>query len=336
MEMQSKTKINGLYNPQRDTQGLRLCRLLGRTTKQAGVHNTNRSKSDMRTTTARLDRLTAEALAFIRRAEPLALKMDARGIHVAFSGGKDSQVLLALVEMAGVKHHAEMQLTSVDPPQVMRFVRENYPQVHLNRPRTTMYKLITRKHILPTRKIRFCCSEFKEFAGRGSVTATGIRRTESARRAKRKNVEMGGREYGIQYGIQAGELVELDENTFFSAERKETVHCVGNKDKVIINPILDWTEADVWGFLDYHKMPHCSLYDMGYKRIGCIFCPMQSEASKNKDLLNFPRFIDKVYLRAIRTLRAQGYFTDFCDEYEVIDWWHSNMNKEDYLKENRT
>ena len=139
----------------------------------------------MNTTKARIDRLTAEAVAFIRRAESLALKMDARGIHVAFSGGKDSQVLLALAEMAGVRHHAEMQLTSVDPPQVVRFVRENYPQVHLNRPRTTMYKLIIRKHMLPTRIIRYCCSEFKEFAGRGSVTATGIRRAESSRRKKR-------------------------------------------------------------------------------------------------------------------------------------------------------
>lgn len=285
----------------------------------------------MNTTKARIDRLTAEAVAFIRRAESLALKMDARGIHVAFSGGKDSQVLLALAEMAGVRHHAEMQLTSVDPPQVVRFVRENYPQVHLNRPRTTMYKLIIRKHILPTRVIRYCCSEFKEFAGRGSVTATGIRRTESARRKKRNAVEMNGG----SYDINGEELVELDENTFFSAERKETVHCVGNKDKVIINPILEWTDADVWGFLDYHGIPHCSLYDMGYKRIGCILCPMGTRKNVEKDLRNFPRFVEKVYLRAIRTLRTQGYFAGFLDEYEVLDWWLSKKNKEDYFKENR-
>lgn len=285
----------------------------------------------MRTTKARIDRLTAEAVAFIRRAESLALKMDARGIHVAFSGGKDSQVLLALTEMAGVRHHAEMQLTSVDPPQVVRFVRENYPQVHLNRPRTTMYKLIIRKHILPTRVIRYCCSEFKEFAGRGSVTATGIRRAESSRRKKRTPVEMNGG----SFEINGEELMELDENTFFSAERKETVHCVGNKDKVIINPILDWTEADVWGFLDYHGIPHCSLYDMGYKRIGCILCPMATRKKAEKDLRNFPRFVEKVYLRAIRTLRTQGYFADFLDEYEVLDWWLSKINKEDYLKEYR-
>lgn len=282
----------------------------------------------MNTTKARIDRLTAEAVAFIRRAEPLALKMDARGIHVAFSGGKDSQVLLALAEMAGVRHHAEMQLTSVDPPQVVRFVRENYPQVHLNRPRITMYKLIIRKHILPTRVRRYCCSEFKEFSGRGSVTATGIRRAESARRKKRTAVEMNGG----SYDINGEKLVELDENTFFSAERKETVHCVGNKDKVIINPILDWTKADVWGFLNYHGIPHCSLYDIGYKRIGCILCPIAARKNAEKDLRNFPRFVEKVYLRAIRTLRMQGYFPDFFDEYEVLDWWLSKENKEDYFK----
>lgn len=287
----------------------------------------------MRTTKARLDRLTDEAVAFLSKAEKLALKMDARGIHVAFSGGKDSQVLLALAEMAGVRHHAEMQLTSVDPPQVVRFVRENYPQVHLNRPRTTMYKLIIRMHMLPTRIIRFCCSEFKEFAGRGSVTATGIRRAESARRKKRNAVELKG-DKGKPYSItDDGELAEQDETTFFSAERKETVHCVGNKDKVIINPILDWTDADVWGFLDCHGIPHCSLYDMGYKRIGCILCPMAARKKAEKDLRNFPRFVEKVYLRAIRTLRTQGYFADFFDEYEVLDWWLSKINKEDYLKE---
>ena len=288
----------------------------------------------MNTTKARIDRLTAEAVAFIRRAEPLALKIDTRGIHVAFSGGKDSQVLLALAEMAGVRHHAEMQLTSVDPPQVVRFVRENYPQVNLNRPRTTMYKLIISKHVLPSRLIRHCCSEFKEFAGRGSVTATGIRRAESARRKKRNAVEMYNKN-GVSYDINGEELVELDENTFFSAERKETVHCVGNKDKVIINPILDWTDADVWGFLDYHGIPHCSLYDRGYKRIGCILCPMGTKKKAEKDLQNFPRFVEKVYLRAIRTLRTQGYYADFLDEYEVLDWWLSKKNKEDYLKENR-
>lgn len=115
----------------------------------------------------RLERLTNEAIHFIRNAEKLALKMNERGFHVAFSGGKDSQVLLALVEMANVKHHAEMQVTSVDPPNLMRFVRKNYPQVKLNLPKRNMRQLILHKGMLPTRQARFCCSELKEQAGAG-------------------------------------------------------------------------------------------------------------------------------------------------------------------------
>lgn len=103
---------------------------------------------------SRLARLEQEAISFIRNAESLALRMDERGFHVAFSGGKDSQVMLALVEMAGVKYHAEMQVTSVDPPNLMRFVRTHYPQVKLNLPELNMRQLIIKKGVLPTRIAR--------------------------------------------------------------------------------------------------------------------------------------------------------------------------------------
>lgn len=72
-----------------------------------------------------------EAIKFIKKAESLAMRMSDKGFHVAFSGGKDSQVLLALMELSGCKYHAEMQVTSVDSPNLMRFVRANYPQVKL-------------------------------------------------------------------------------------------------------------------------------------------------------------------------------------------------------------
>lgn len=119
----------------------------------------------------RIARLEQKAIDFIRNAEPLALRMDERGFHVAFSGGKDSQVLLRLVEMAGVKHHAEMQVTTVDSPNLMRFVREHYPQVKMNRPQMNMRQLIAKKGMLPTRQSRYCCAYLKEQAGAGTVTS---------------------------------------------------------------------------------------------------------------------------------------------------------------------
>lgn len=149
-----------------------------------------------------------EAVNFIRKAASLAMRMSDKGIHVAFSGGKDSQVLLALIEMSGVKHHAEMQVTSVDSPNLMKFVRKHYPQVHLNLPKMNMRELIVHKKMLPTRQARFCCAFLKEQAGAGTVTAIGIRKAESARRAKRHPVEVIGQRKG--FDIIDGKLHETN------------------------------------------------------------------------------------------------------------------------------
>lgn len=125
-----------------------------------------------------------EAIKFIKKAESLAMRMSDKGFHVAFSGGKDSQVLLALMELSGCKYHAEMQVTSVDSPNLMRFVRANYPQVKLNLPKKNMRQLIIQKKLLPTRQARYCCATLKEQAGAGSCTCVGVRAAESSKRAK--------------------------------------------------------------------------------------------------------------------------------------------------------
>lgn len=73
------------------------------------------------------------------------------GYYVAFSGGKDSCVILDLVKRAGVKFDAHINLTTVDPPEVIRFVRQQYPEVIMEKPQISMKKLIEKKGILPTR-----------------------------------------------------------------------------------------------------------------------------------------------------------------------------------------
>ncbi len=72
------------------------------------------------------------SIALLRKSEKLALLYDnADGFYLGFSGGKDSQTLYHVAKMAGVRFKAHMALTSVDPPQVIRFVKTNYPDVHL-------------------------------------------------------------------------------------------------------------------------------------------------------------------------------------------------------------
>ena len=99
-----------------------------------------------------------EAVRFIRKAESLALRMSDKGFHVAFSGGKDSQVLLALMELSGCKYHAEMQVTSVDSPNLMRFVRANYHNVKLNLPKKEYATIDSSKEVVAnkTSKILLC------------------------------------------------------------------------------------------------------------------------------------------------------------------------------------
>lgn len=279
----------------------------------------------------RLNRITDKAIRFIRNAEKLALRMDERGFHVAFSGGKDSQVLLALVEMSGVKYHAEMQVTSVDSPNLMRFVRKHYPHVKLNLPKRNMRKLILDKGMLPTRNARFCCSELKEQAGVGCCTCIGIRKAESVKRAKRHPIEVIGQRIG--YDIVDGELHEQNNwgGQLFDNEQSVNVYCVGGKDKVVISPIFEWTDNDVWEFIHKHKLPYCDLYDKGFHRIGCLFCPMALPREKARELRMFPKFAERVYIRAIRDLMQEGKYEVFDTPEQVFQWWISNKSAKEFL-----
>jgi phosphoadenosine phosphosulfate reductase len=83
------------------------------------------------------------------------------GYYLAFSSGKDSQCVLGLAQEAGVKFEAHFHLTSVDPPEVISFAREHYPDVIFDHPATTMWKLIVQKKFPPTRRARYCCEYLK-------------------------------------------------------------------------------------------------------------------------------------------------------------------------------
>lgn len=110
------------------------------------------------------------------------------GYHLAFSGGKDSIVIYNLAVQAGVKFDAHFSMTTVDPPEVRQFIKENYPTVIWEKPKMSMFQLIRKERCLPTRVRRFCCRALKEIGGNGRTIITGIRWQESFRRKKKKCV----------------------------------------------------------------------------------------------------------------------------------------------------
>ena len=259
----------------------------------------------------------------LRKAESLALKLDPEnGFYLAFSGGKDSQALYHIAKMAGVKFKAHMSLTSVDPPQVIRFVKKNYPDVELIKPKMSIYDMAIKKHMLPTQRIRWCCAVYKEVHGVGSVTLTGIRWQESIRRAKRKEFETG------REGQKDAFLGNFDQ---FSEHEESEVSCLGSgKEKIMLSPIIRWTDRDVWEFLNGSGIEHCSLYDEGYNRIGCILCPMSNYRSKLRDMERFPH-AKRNWIKAIQCLIDEGYMgRDFDDPEFGFRWWISGKSFDEF------
>lgn len=211
--------------------------------------------------------------------------------------------------MAGVRFRAHMQVTTIDPPQLMKFVRRQYPGVVLHRPPLNMYQLIVKKKSLPTRAMRWCCAELKEKAGAGTVTVIGIRRAESTRRAKRNELEVDNHKFSGSFDQ-------------FNRYKETEIVCMGGRDKIILSPILDWTDRDVWQFIRQQNLPYCELYDQGFYRIGCIFCPMSNKRSIALERKMYPG-VERAFKRAIKKLCDT---TDYGamlnkDPDLIFEWW---------------
>lgn len=247
------------------------------------------------------------------------------GYYVAFSGGKDSQCVYHLCKMAGVKFDAHYAVTSVDPPELIRFIRENYPDVEWTRqyyddglpehyysdgrPKPkTMWSIIPDHTLPPTRKARYCCALLKETGGQGRVVVTGVRWAESVNRkathgvagvqGKKKRTIKKAEELGAEYKLNKhGEIIMNDDN---DANRRMVEQCYRTQ-KTMVNPIVDWTDKDVWDFLNENGIPHCSLYEEGYKRLGCIGCPLAGTREMLRDFERYPKYKDN-YIRAFQRM----------------------------------
>lgn len=221
--------------------------------------------------------------------------------YLAFSGGKDSCVIKALCDMAGVKYDAHYRVTSVDPPELVRFIKEKHPDVSLDFPRypdgsvITMWNLIPKKKMPPTRVARYCCQYLKEDGGEGRDKITGVRWDESNRRKKtRAGLEVSQTEKWTQSQRERLDPDNMDDDM--------VRYCMQSKG-FILNPIIDWTTDEVWEFIHRYNVPYCHLYDEGFKRLGCIGCPMSTH--RIEEFERYPKF-KEAYIRAFdRMIKEQ-------------------------------
>jgi len=243
---------------------------------------------------------------------------------VMVSGGKDSTVITDLAIRAGVKCRFEMSWTGLEYPATVYFLREEKTRIEAlgykynfivprdkDGKQITMWKLIE-KYGFPTRQMRFCCKELKETAGKNAFCILGIRWAESK---KRKNNR-------FLYEQQGKKIMTNNDN---EATRRITENCM-KKNKYMLNPIIEWTDDEVWEYIKEQKLPYNPLYDNGFKRVGCIGCPMRSN---KQELEDYPKWA-ALYKRA-----AQKYLNNGATKRTGIKknietyftWWVNNSGK---------
>lgn len=256
--------------------------------------------------------------------EAKALQMSPEGYYLCFSGGKDSQVIYALAKMAGVKFQAYYNITTVDPPELVHFIRKEYPEVTMVQPRTSMWRLITKKKYPPTRKVRYCCSELKERGGQGRFVVTGVRWQESKNRRNRGLAEV--------LGPKEPKIIFLNND---NDESRRMIESCQLKGKYALNPIIDWSEDEVWYFIHRYIKKYCVLYDKGFRRLGCIGCPLASIRQRKWELSLYPAY-RRAYLRAFEQLLKERDInkTDFAGEpwktpEDIYKWWLYGSEKKE-------
>lgn len=221
------------------------------------------------------------AFSFHRHMNP-----DGKPMLLAFSGGKDSICLFFVCKRASEElgipmeqmFHVQYNITNVDPPELVQFIRnvmkKDYPFIEMSQPKKTMWELIVEKQLPPTQRVRYCCSVLKESNNvKGGYTLTGVRRAESMKRAKRRAFETLGQKSN-RFGT---DHILLNDNE----DRRETEFCM-QKNAYVCNPLIDWSDEQVWAFIKHENLPYCKLYDEGFERLGCIGCPMASKRERER------------------------------------------------------
>ena len=247
------------------------------------------------------------------------------GYYLAFSGGKDSITCYHLLKLAGVKFDAHYNLTTVDPPELVRFIKTEYPDVEITYPEISMWRLIEKKGMPMTRLARYCCAELKEGGGKGRFVVTGVRWVESVRR-KNTRSEIEFDSYGSQ-SKQAKERREIFLNSD-NDERRNMIENCAVKGKHILNPIVDWEDWEVWSFIKQNGFKYPSLYDEGFDRLGCIGCPMQGRKGMLRDFEIWPKYKQnyiKAFDRMVQKRKEKGLEVgEWKDGQTVFDWWVQN------------
>ncbi len=280
--------------------------------------------------------LEQKAIDRIKMASDMSLHHYGLPLVCTYSGGKDSDVMLELFKRSGIPFEVHNSHTTADAPETVRHIRDTFYKLELegikctidyhtqaNGTRLTMWNLIPRKLIPPTRLVRYCCSELKETGCANRMIATGVRWDESTKRKTRDAFEVIANKKDKQVKVSDEKMLLTD-----SDETRKLFEQCQLKAKTVVNPIIDWKTSDIWEYADSEKICMNCLCDRGYDRVGCIGCPMAGK-SRHKEFSDYTK-IKQSYIRAFDRMleerNRRGMETQWKSGEEVFLWWMEDEN----------
>lgn len=247
------------------------------------------------------------------------------GYHLAFSGGKDSQVLLDICKRIGIRYTAYYNNTTIDPPDNIYFIRDHYPEVRIIHPKRTFLQLIEVKG-LPTVFHRFCCDRLKEGSGAGRVLLTGVRSDESATRAKYTITRVHSRR---KENLDKGRNRDIEQIII------DNHQCIRGKDRISHSVLLGWSDENIREYHEVMKLPRNPCYARS-PRVGCMFCPYSRRGEIEYWFLQYPRWRTAI-LKALQTyldnhptawvINGSQWSAEQC-----LDFWLSKQKLDKYLQ----
>ena len=271
--------------------------------------------------------LEQTAMERLRLASDMSQRLYKKPLVVTYSGGKDSDCLLKLAQNSGIPFEVLHNLTTADAPETVRHVKDTFRKLELGGVKctidthkkpdgtnTTMWNLIPRKLMPPTRLARYCCAELKENGGKGRFIATGVRWAESVKRKSR----------GIMEAIHKDKdkrIILMDDND----DRRMLLENCQLKGTRTVNPIVDWEDKDVLDYCTEQNITMNPLYACGWKRVGCIGCSMAGK-HRYAEFARYPK-IKAAYIRAFdrmldeRRRRGIESFRLGDTGEDVMHWW---------------
>lgn len=244
--------------------------------------------------------LEEKTIEFIQK---VAESYNGKQLYAGNSGGKDSSVLDYLLQKSGIEYKSYYTNTTIDPIGTIRHIRELYPHTEILQPKLTFYQLVEKKG-LPTRLNRYCCERLKEYGSVGKIVFEGVRSAESSKRQGRDYIQCDNRKW-----------------------QKGSQH---------IYPLYDWTDDDIWNFINEKQIKIAPAYNLGLKRLGCVGCPLVSrKGARQAEFDLYPKYYEAIKRAITKGMTKNPQWklscaTDFDGEL-AMQWWLSGKTMAEFF-----